>query len=459
MATARPRFHFTPSKNFLNDPNGLVYQDGEYHLFYQHNPIETRWGHLSWGHAVSRDLLGWQHLPVALSEHDGLMMFSGSAVVDHHNTSGFGADGRSPMVLVYTAHDVAAGRQTQNLAYSNDRGRTFTRYAENPVIDENLEHFRDPKVFWYEPQACWVMVVALARDRRVRFYRSGDLKTWEATGEFGPAGATGVPNWECPDLFPLPLEGSDETRWVLKVDVGDGAPAGGSGSQHFFGHFDGSTFRCDDPLERVRWTDWGADFYAAQSWSDLPAEDGRRIWLAWMSNWRYAHATPTDPWRGMMSVPRELALRRVDNDVVLVQRPVEELLHSATSVDPASHSPHVLSVELARRSGEVGIAIGQPGDEVICGADFERGELFLDREGLRSGGFHADFPRRHIAPLPLCGDTLRLQLVIDHHSIECFAADGAVVLSDLAFFDLGPDVRLAAGARLLPSETDLPRGR
>jgi sucrose-6-phosphate hydrolase SacC (GH32 family) len=425
-------------------------------LFYQHNPHGTVWGHMSWGHAVSRDLITWEHLPVALPEHDGLMMFSGSAVMDHDDTSGFGADGQPPMVLIYTAHDVAAQRQTQALAYSTDRGRTFTRYGGNPVIDEDREHFRDPKVLWYEPEGCWLMVVSLGIDRRVRFYRSANLKAWERTGEFGPAGATDVPNWECPDLFPLPVEGSDETRWILKIDVGDGGPAGGSGSQYFVGRFDGSDFLCEDAPDRTRWTDWGADFYAAQSWSNLPPDAvrkaGRRIWVAWMSNWRYALVTPTEPWRGMMTVPREVSLRRVRGEIVLVQRPIAQLLRAVKPTEIASHAPrapHLLRVVLARSSGQVGFAIGRPGDECICGADFTRGELFIDRSGLRAAGFHADFAARHTAPLPAGEDALALEILLDQNSIECFAADGEVVLSDLVFFDEAPGIRTLDGTEVL----------
>jgi sucrose-6-phosphate hydrolase SacC (GH32 family) len=455
MTAERPRLHFTPPQNFMNDPNGLVFCDGEYHLFYQHNPHATVWGHMSWGHAVSRDLITWEHLPVALPEHDGLMMFSGSAVIDHDDTSG-GTAGQPPMVLIYTAHDAAARRQTQALAYSTDRGRTFTRHAGNPVIDEDREHFRDPKVLWYEPEGCWLMVVSLGADRCVRFYRSADLKAWEVTGEFGPAGATDVPDWECPDLFPLPVEGTGEERWVLKVDVGDGSPAGGSGSQYFVGRFDGRSFLCDDAPDRTRWTDWGADFYAAQSWSNLPpgAAGGpaRCIWVAWMSNWRYALATPTEPWRGMMTVPREVSLRRVGGDIVLVQRPIAQLLCAATPaeiVSYATRAPHLLRVVLARSSDHVGLVIGRPGDQCICGADFARGELFIDRRGLRAADFHADFPARHTAPIPAGVETLALEIVLDQNSVECFAADGEVVLSDLVFFDDAPGIQTLGGAEVL----------
>ena len=232
----RPRIHFTPVRNFMNDPNGLVFYKGEYHLFYQHNPQGTTWGHMSWGHAVSTDLLHWKHLPVALAEEDGVMIFSGSAVVDHDDTSGLcrptGQD-RSCLVAIYTGH--GHGRQTQNLAVSRDRGRTWTKYAGNPVIDLGLKDFRDPKVFWHAATKRWVMVTVLSDQHKVRFFGSPDLKVWTALSDFGPAGATGGV-WECPDLFEVPIEHEPgRTRWVLDVDINPGGPAGGSGGQYFVG--------------------------------------------------------------------------------------------------------------------------------------------------------------------------------------------------------------------------------
>lgn len=240
----RPQYHFTPAENWMNDPNGLVYYNGDYHLFYQYNPFGDTWGHMSWGHAVSRDLMHWEELPVALPEEDGVMIFSGSAVVDWNNTSGFGTEDNPPMVAIYTgAH---AEGQDQRIAYSTDSGRTWTKYEGNPVLDLGLSDFRDPKVFWYEPEEKWVMVVALPLDFKVQLYASEDLKEWTHLSDFGPAGAvTGI--WECPDLFELPVDGdSDHTRWVLQVDLNPGHIAGGSGGQYFIGHFDGTTFTAEN---------------------------------------------------------------------------------------------------------------------------------------------------------------------------------------------------------------------
>src|SRR4051812_31331668 len=297
----RPQFHFTPQRNWMNDPNGLVFFDGEYHLFHQYNPEGDTWGHMSWGHAVSPDLVRWEHLPVALKEEDGVMIFSGSAVVDRDNTSGFGTGGKPPLVAIYTGH--GKGKQTQNIAWSSDRGRTWTKFEGNPVIDINSAEFRDPKVFWHAPTKKWVMVVSRPDQRKVLFFGSKDLKKWEQVGEFGPQGEVrGI--WECPDLFELPIEGDpqNQTRWVLVVNINGGTPAGGSGCQYFVGTFDGKTFTNANPKETVLWADYGADFYAAQSWSDLP-RGRKRTWIAWMSNWQYANQEPTSPWRTAMTVP------------------------------------------------------------------------------------------------------------------------------------------------------------
>ena len=239
----RPAFHFTPERNWMNDPNGMVFHDGQWHLFYQYNPFGDKWGHMSWGHAVSRDLVNWDELPLALAEENGVMVFSGSAVVDTNNTSGFGTKDRPPLVAIYTAH--TAENQSQALAYSTDGGLTWTKYAGNPVLDIGQKDFRDPKVIWHEPTRRWIMAVVLPTEHKVQFYASENLKRWTHLSDFGPVSATGG-IWECPDLFPLPVEGKGGApKWVLLVNLNPGGPAGGSGCQYFVGDFDGKTFRLD----------------------------------------------------------------------------------------------------------------------------------------------------------------------------------------------------------------------
>ena len=460
----RPQFHFTPARHFMNDPNGLVFYKGEYHLFYQHNPLGERWGHMSWGHAVSPDLLHWQHLPVALHEADGVMIFSGSVVVDWRNTSGFctaEADDRSCLVAVYTGH--GDGKQTQNLAYSNDRGRTWTKYAKNPVLDLGLKDFRDPKAFWHEPTRRWIMVAVLPDQHEVRFFASADLKAWTPLGEFGPAGATGGV-WECPDLFELPIEGEPgRTRWVLDVDINPGGIAGGSGGQYFIGTFDGTRFVADEPAERTRWVDYGADFYASLSFSDIPAADGRRIWMGWTSNWLYTNDEPSVTWRGAQSIPRALTLRRGRDGLRLVQTPVAEIERlrvapAPTVITGAAVLPGSAEIQLDLKPGawtEAGVRLSNDaGEEVIVGVAREPLEVFVDRRRSRRTPFHAAYPGRHAGPLAWRDGGLTLRVLFDRSVIEVFAGDGETVITDRVF-PTQPFDRL----ELLPSAGAQPSAR
>src|SRR6201996_6475955 len=324
----RPQYHFSPREHWTNDPNGLVYFQGEYHLFFQYNPFGDEWGHMSWGHAVSPDLLHWRQLPVALPEQDGIMIFTGSTVIDEHNSSAFCAAGKPCMVAIYTGHTPPSGSkpalQTQNLAYSNDRGRTWTKYSGNPVLDLHMADFRDPKVFWSQQSRQWVMAVSLPNDHKVRLYGSDDLKHWRTLSEFGPAGASGG-QWECPELFELPLEGtSGETRWVMKVGLNPGAREGGSGEQYFLGRFDGVRFTNENPESLTLWTDYGKDCYCALTFNNLP-KNHAPVMLGWMDNWQYAASLPTSPWRGQMTIPRKLSLRQTADGIRLLQEPVDEL--------------------------------------------------------------------------------------------------------------------------------------
>ncbi len=439
----RPRFHFTPARHFMNDPNGLVFYKGEYHLFYQHNPFGATWGHMSWGHAVSPDLLHWTHLPVALREEHGIMIFSGSAAVDRHNSSGLcrptGGD-PSCLVALYTGH--GHGRQTQNLAYSNDRGRTWTKYAGNPVIDLGLKEFRDPKVFWHEATRRWILVTVLADQHKVRFFASRDLKTWETLSDFGPAGATGGV-WECPDLFELPIDNDpSHTRWVLDVDINPGGVAGGSGGQYFVGTFDGVRFTNDNPPDRTLWVDYGKDFYASISFSDLPPSDGRRIWMGWISNWLYANEEPTATWRGAQSVPRTVALRRFPEGIRLVQSPVAELttLRATPEAIPIKGvvtlaGPSEIELTLSRGDWkEVGFRLkNASGEEVVIGVTAQPLELFVDRRRSRATPFHDAYPGRHAGPIAWRGDTLSMRVLFDQSVLEIFGNDGQTVITERVY--------------------------
>jgi fructan beta-fructosidase len=446
----RPAYHFSPEIHWMNDPNGLVFQEGEFHLFYQHNPFGDSWGHMSWGHAVSRDLVHWRHLPVALREEAGVMIFSGCAVVDEKNSSGFGGAGEPPLVAVYTGHSSAG--QAQCLAWSTDRGRSWTKYEGNPVIDIGERDFRDPKVCWHEATRRWIMVVALAAARKVRFYASRDLKRWTQLSDFGPAGAAQKRNWECPDLFALPIEGSaGERRWVLQVSMGTGSVAGGSGAEYFVGSFDGESFSCDDPPEQVLWVDHGRDFYAAVSWSGIPPSDGRCIWIGWMNNWETA-LLPTAPWRGALSIPRVLALRSCPEGLRMVQTPVEELQQlrrNRCRLESRELAPGLLPLSDCGISGEqlelravfelstadgFGLEVRKQGDEkTVVGYDTRRREVFVDRGNSGQWELPEGVSERHSAPLAPEDGLIDLHVFVDRSSVEVFANRGRVVITDRIF--------------------------
>ncbi len=438
----------------MNDPNGLVYYHGEYHLFYQSNPVGNDWGHMSWGHAISRDLVHWHQLPTAILEENGIMIFSGSVVVDWHNSSGFCVNANaidpSCLVAIFTGH--TSTRQTQNLAFSNDDGRTWSKYSGNPVLDLNVQDFRDPKVFWHAPTSKWVMVTALPTQHKLRFFGSTDLKHWDVLSDFGPNGATGGV-WECPDLFELPVEGENgQSRWVLSVNLNPGGIAGGSGDQYFIGQFDGLRFITENFGKQTLWADYGKDFYASTSFSDIPPSDRRRIWLGWLDNWDYASKTPTYPWRGALSAPRELKLKRFANSIRLVQQPVNELKKlrhdhfglvnkSSNEANRLLSSPNLRgdSLEIIAEiklgnTRELGFKVRMgSSEETIIAFDTKASELFVDRSHSGNVGFDQKFPGRHFAPLRATNGVLRLHILVDRSSVEVFGGNGESVISDVIF--------------------------
>jgi fructan beta-fructosidase len=443
----RPQYHFTPSQNWMNDPNGLVYYVGEYHLFYQHNPNDTVWGTIHWGHAVSRDLVNWQHLPIALAPDEHGMIFSGSAVIDWKNTAGFG---KEAMVAIFTHHSELA-RQSQSLAYSTDKGRTWTKYDGNPVLEppKNIKNFRDPKVFWYGDESTGHWVMAVSGGSVILFFSSPDLKNWESTGGFGFGYGSTVGIWETPDLFQLPVDGGPETRWVLTVGVGVGGPAGGTGTQYFVGDFDGETFTSENPKDTILWADFGADFYAAQSWSDEP--DGRHIWLGWMNNWRYATSIPTSTWRSSFTLPRELSLRNTLDGIRLFQQPITNFKDLRSNQERwqnqqiTSMTQYPLLNSSVELFAEFQIIPNMPADRlglriVTVDGDFttigyatKPQQLFIDRSQCSKAEFNPAFSGVHLARLEPENGTIRLHIFIDRGSVEVFANDGRVVLTDQIF--------------------------
>ena len=423
----------------MNDPNGMVYYAGEYHLFYQYYPDSNVWGPMHWGHAVSRDLVHWEQLPIALYPDELGYIFSGSAVVDRKNTSGFGTADNPPLVAIYTYHDpigAEQGRvdfQTQGIAYSLDSGRNWIKYEGNPVLDNpGIIDFRDPKVFYHEDLQKWIMTLAV-KDH-ISFYSSADLKTWTFESDFGAdIGAHGGV-WECPDLFMLRTsEGNN--YWVLLVSINPGGPAGGSATQYFVGDFDGNSFTPKDTT--IRWVDYGADNYAGVTWSDFPAEDGRRLFLGWMSNWDYAQVVPTYQWRSAMTIPRVLQL---SEDFRLQSVPVEELnlLEGQTEIiteelamEYITKEPlFKLDVELSNGGqGTLIIANGQDEQVVI---ELQESEIIFDRTKSGMVTFSEKFEAFHGIPL----DGLKpsqLTIYVDASSIEVFVDEGLIAITELVF--------------------------
>ena len=316
----RPQFHFTPKMNWMNDPNGLIYLDGEYHLFYQYNPFGIMWGHMSWGHAVSKDMLHWKELSVAIPEGEDEGIFSGSAVYDVNNTSGLGTKENPPLVAIYTSNSELKKIQSQSIAYSLDKGRTFVKYSKNPVINLNIANFRDPKVFWDSERSNWVMVVVKAKEKKVAIFTSPNLISWTHKSDFGPLAALGG-DWECPDLVQLSIDG-DKTKksWVMLVSLNPGGIEGGSGTQYFVGNFDGSSFKPSQNYDKPQWLDYGKDNYAGVTFSNMP--DSRTVLIGWMSSWQYAGNLPKTDWTGAMTIPRELELTKNKNGLALLSNPI-----------------------------------------------------------------------------------------------------------------------------------------
>ena len=452
----RPQFHYSPESNWLNDPNGMVYYNGEYHLFYQYHPHGTTWGPMHWGHAVSSDLVSWEHLPVALKPDSIGAIFSGSAVVDWQDTTGF-FDGESGLVAIFTHAgtypDSDRSRQVQSIAYSKDNGRTWKLYEGNPVLsDESQLDFRDPKVFWHTEMNHWVMV--LATGQTISIYTSSDLKEWTFASEFGENQGFHEGVWECPDLFELPVEGDESaSKWVLLVSVGDNPDfAEGSRTQYFIGEFDGKVFKNENSGDTTLWLDYGRDNYAGVSWSDIPQSDSRRVYVGWMSNWKYANLTPSEKWRGAMTLPRTLSLASTDKGIRLIQSPVEELkalrsqsilLKEDKVVDQteAVYMPETNSYELEAEfqigdASVFGFSLCTSSTEkTIVGYDVKSKQLFLDRTTSGQKDFHQDFAVKHTAELLPKQGKVKLRVFVDWSSVEIFANDGEVAMTDLIFPD------------------------
>ena len=446
----RPQFHFTPEKMWMNDPNGMVYHKDIYHLFYQYYPDSTVWGPMHWGHAVSKDLLNWEHKPIALYPDTHGYIFSGSAVLDASNTSGFGTTENPPLVAIFTYHDAErkkAGKtsyETQGIAYSLDNGDSWTVFEGNPVVDvPDSTDFRDPKVFWHQESSKWIMT--LVAGDHAEFYGSPNLKDWELLGEFGKDTGAHGGVWECPDLLRFEVAETGEEKWVLFISINPGAPNGGSGTQYFVGDFDGKTFTTDQ-TEHL-WIDWGTDNYAGVTYSNAP--DDEKIFLGWMSNWQYANETPTEDWRGAMTLPRKLDLMKVGDGFQLFNYPIEKI---ETLVSEVSSKSIGLEPEATERipvndlmQSEIRFTTASKDFRMVFGNDAQENLVFemngadevvtLDRSRSGLTDFQEDFGEGvQSMPVPdLPEGSYEVRIFMDASSIEVFIGEGQYAMTALVF--------------------------
>lgn len=444
----RPAFHHTPRYGWMNDPNGMFYKDGRWHLYYQYNPYGSKWQNMTWGHSVSDDLVNWEHLPEAIRPNGLGSVFSGSCAVDHDNTAGFGSDA---VIALYTS---AGTSQMQSLASSTDDGLTFNIYPSNPVLTLESEA-RDPKVFWNDSTKEWNLILAHALDHEMLIFTSPDMKSWTLQSSFGKGlGAQGGV-WECPDLFELPVAGTDEKKWVLLCNINPDGPFGGSGTQYFVGDFDGKTFKADtDAAGNVstKWLDYGKDHYATVTWSDAP--DGRRVALGWMSNWQYAADVPTMQFRSANTLPREMGLFRApDGEVYASSAPSPELEAlrgklaakvKKTTVGRKARSfalpsenggicEILMDIEASKAKTVNVVFSNSQGEKVVMQYDPAAATLSFDRTQSGITDFSEGFPAVTVTPTHEASGRIALRMFVDRSSMEVFGNDGEFVMTNLVF--------------------------
>lgn len=441
----RPVYHHTPAYGWMNDPNGMFYKDGVYHLYFQYNPYGSVWGNMHWGHSTSTDLMHWKFEGCAIVPDTWGAIFSGSCVVDHENTAGFG---KEAVVAFYTsAKSTPWGDiQMQSMAYSLDNGKTFTKYEGNPILTSSERDFRDPKVFWYAPGKHWVMILAVGQHMEI--YSSVNLKEWKKESEFGAMQGAHGGVWECPDLVEIPIEGTREKKWVLICNLNPGGPFGGSAAQYFVGSFDGKKFVNESPTQ-TKWMDWGKDNYATVTWSNAP--DGRCIALGWMSNWQYANNVPTRQYRSANTLARDLTLYREGQELYLKSTPSVEVKKargkkvSIPSFKVSEKHEIVNLFEEKQGAYEVEIVIqnagaskiafcllNDKGEKVSMYYDLNRKQFVMDRSESGTVDFSKDFPAVTVAPVNVDKE-LTLRLFVDRSSIEAFGEDGKFVMTNLVF--------------------------
>lgn len=441
----RPAYHHTPTYGWMNDPNGMFYKDGVYHLFFQYNPYGSMWGNMNWGHSTSTDLVNWKYEGVAIAPDALGTIFSGSCVVDHNNTSGFG---KGAVVAFYTsAKQTPWGDcQMQSMAYSLDNGKTFIKYENNPILTSSEKDFRDPKVFWYAPKEHWVMMLAVGQHMEI--YSSKNLKEWKKESSFGEGQGCHSGVWECPDLVELPVEGTKDKKWVLICNINPGGPSGGSATQYFVGDFDGSTFTNNYP-EETKWMDYGKDHYATVTWNNSP--DGRCIALGWMSNWQYANNVPTKQYRSANTIARDLKLFRLNDGLFLKSEPCAEMKEArkesrniksvnvnkneSVSLAPLSYNG-AYEIEFSinpERAKEVTFSLSNGiGDKVLMTYDVVNKTFAMDRTKSGEVSFSNDFPAVTQMPVGKSKE-LKLRLFVDKSSIEAFVDNGKFVMTNCVF--------------------------
>ena len=416
----RPVYHHTPAWGWMNDPNGMFYKDGVWHLYFQHNPYGSQWENMTWGHSTSTDLVNWTFQGDPIEADAWGTIFSGSAVVDHQGTAGFG---KGAVVAMYTS---AGENQTQCIAYSTDNGQTFTKYVGNPVVTSNTPDFRDPHVFWNDDIKRWNMI--MAEGQHMDIYSSADLKEWKLESQFGAEYGNHGGVWECPDLMKMKVRGTDEYKWMLLCNINPGGPFGGSATQYFVGQFDGHKFTCESAPEVTKWMDYGKDHYATVTFDNAP--DGRRVAMAWMSNWQYANQVPTMQFRSANSVPRDLDLYEYEGQTYCGVTPSPEL--AAARPKKATKSLSEACEMVVSLKGNATITLSNDkGEQVVMTYDEKSRTFAMDRTKSGLCDFSDEFAALTVAPVH--GKLSQLRLFIDRSSIEAFDADGKMAMTNLVF--------------------------
>ena len=416
----RPLYHHTPAYGWMNDPNGMFFKDGVWHLYFQHNPYGSQWENMTWGHSTSTDLIHWTFQGDPVQPDAWGAIFSGSSVVDKNNTAGFG---ENAIVALYTS---AGENQTQSMAYSTDNGKTFTKYDGNPIITSNVPDFRDPHMFWNEDIKKWNMI--LAAGQQMNIYSSDNLKDWKFESSFGAEYGSHGGVWECPDLMKMKVRGTDKEKWMLVCNINPGGPSGGSATQYFVGDFDGHKFTCESKPEVTKWMDYGKDHYATVTFDNAP--NGRHVALAWMSNWQYANQVPTLQYRSANSIPRDLGLFEYKGNTYCSVTPSEEIT-AARSKKPSKSLSEACEM-VVNLKGDATITLSNSKGEKVVMTYKAKDETFsMDRTLSGKTDFSSDFAA--ITTAPVYGKMNKLRIFIDKSSIEVFDNDGKMAMTNLVF--------------------------